>query len=182
MRKFDWRSLLRHEGGSVLMMILGCLLTVNPDIASGVVSAVLGWILIAMGVSVIVMGFVAKLGLGPIVSGALMLLTGSWFHRNPLMIASAFGVMMGILVLSQGFREARTSGRIKRFGGIWIISAVLSVAEILIGIRLILSPMFISRLVLRLCGIFMIVCGLGNITDFLRSRRYLNDSNIIDAE
>lgn len=182
MRAFDWRSLLRYESGSVLMVIFGVVLTFKPDFASEMVSAVLGWVLIALGVAAMVVGFVGKLGLGTIVSGVLMLLTGSWFHRNPLMIASAIGTLLGVLVLSQGWREARNSSRAKRAGGFWIPGAILAVVEIVIGIRLILSPLLVSRLVLSVCGIIMAVCGVCNLTAFGRSRKYISDSNIIDAE
>lgn len=182
MRNFDWRSLFRNEGGSVLMIIFGLMLTVIPDLASGMLSAVLGWGLIAAGVAAIVVGFVGKLGLGPVVSGAVLLLAGSWLHRNPLMIASVFGLLMGAVVLSQGWREMKNAGRIKRAGGFWILSAVLAVVEIITGIRLIASPLLISRLVLRVCGILMIVCGACNLTAFGRNRKYLNDSKIIDAD
>lgn len=182
MKDFDWRGLLRYESGSVLMIVFGVLLTFKPDLASGMLSAVLGWILIGLGVSAIVMGFVAKLGLGPIISGAGMLLVGNWFHRNPLMIASAFGMVMGIVALSQGLREAKNAGRTKRLGGFWIFGVVLAVVEILTGIRLILSPMLASRLVLSVCGIIMVICGVCNLTAYGRSRKYLNDSRIIDAD
>lgn len=182
MKNLDWRELLRQESGSVLMIIFGVLLTFKPDFASGVVSAVLGWFLIALGVAALIIGFAGKLGMGPIVSGALMLLAGNWFHRNPLMIASAIGTLLGILMVTQGWREARSAGRTKRSGGFWIFGAVLAVVEILTGIRLILSPLLLSRLVLSVCGIIMAVCGVCNLTAFGRSRKYLNDSNIIDAE
>lgn len=182
MKAFDWRELLRYESGSVLMVIFGVLLTFKPDFASGMVSAVLGWMLIAMGVAALVAGFVGRLGLGTIISGVLMLLTGSWFHRNPLMIASAIGLLLGILMLSQGWRELRNSTRTKRAGGFWIFDAILAVVEIAIGIRLILSPLLVSRVVLSVCGIIMAVCGVCNLTAFGQSRKYIQDSNIIDAE
>ena len=50
MRNFDWRSLLRYESGSVLMVIFGVLLTFKPDFASGMVSAVVGWVLWQLGI------------------------------------------------------------------------------------------------------------------------------------
>lgn len=182
MRNFDWRSLLRYESGSVLMVIFGVLLTFKPDFASGMVSAVLGWILIILGVAAMLAGFVGRLGLGPVVTGVLMLLAGSWLHRNPLMIASAIGTLLGILVLSQGWQEVRNVRRTRRAGGFWSFGAALAVVELVVGIRLILSPLLVSRLVLRVCGIIMVICGVCNLTAFGRNRKYLTDSRIIDAD
>ena len=42
--------------------------------------------------------------------------------------------------------------RSKRGGGFWIPGAVLAVLEALVGIRLILSPLSVSRLVLTIGG------------------------------
>lgn len=182
MRKLDWRALLRYESGSVLMIVFGLLLTLRPDYASGMVSAMVGWVLIGLGVAAMVLGILGKTGMESVVSGVVLLLVGKWLHGNPLMIASAMGILLGILALSQGWRELKNTGVTRRNGGFWIVGAVLAIVEILTGIRLILSPLLASRLVLRVGGVVMVICGLGNLSTFSRSRKYLNDSKIIDAE
>ena len=93
MNKFDWRGLLRNEGGSVLMIVFGVLLAMKPDLASTAVSALIGWVLILMGVALLLVGFLGRTGMGTIASGAVLLLVGNWFHRNPLMIASVLGFL-----------------------------------------------------------------------------------------
>ena len=50
MRDFNWKELLRNEGGSVLMILGGVLLAIKPDAASALISAVIGWLLIAAGI------------------------------------------------------------------------------------------------------------------------------------
>lgn len=183
MRNFDWKSLLRYESGSVLMIVFGVLLTMKPDFASAAVSAVLGWGLILGGVALLLAGFVGKMGAGPIVGGAVLLIAGSWLHRNPLMIASVVGMVLGILVLSQGISAMGDAQRTKRGGGFWIPGAVLSVLEVVIGIRLILSPLSVSRLVLSIVGIIMAVCGACNLVAHHKSIRYIPDQDgIIDAD
>lgn len=183
MKNFDWKSLLRYESGSVLMIVFGVLLTVKPDFASAAVSAVLGWVLILGGVALLLAGFVGKMGIGPIAGGALLLIAGTWFHRNPLMIASVIGTLLGILVLTQGIHAMKDAQRTKRGGGFWIMGAVLAVLEVVIGIRLILSPLSVSRLVLSVVGIIMAICGACNLVAHNRSRRYIPDSDgIIDAD
>lgn len=183
MNKFDWRGLLRNEGGSVLMIVFGVLLAMKPDLASTAVSALIGWVLILMGVALLLVGFLGRTGMGTVASGAVLLLVGNWFHRNPLMIASVLGFLLGIVVLKQGAQAARDVGRIKSGGGFWIPGAVLAAVEILVGIRLILSPLSISRLVLSIIGVLMAACGACNLVAYNKGIRYIRaHDDIIDAE
>lgn len=183
MKDFDWRGVLRYESGSVLMIVFGILLAVKPDFASAALSAVLGWALIGVGVALLITGFVGGVKIGCIASGALLLIAGSWFHRNPLMIASIIGVVLGVLVLSQGWQAAKDAQRTKRGGGFWHMGAVLAVLELLIGIRLILSPLSISRFILSIVGILMVICGACNLVAHHRCVKYISeDSSIIDAD
>lgn len=183
MKDFDWRNLLRSEGGSILMIVFGVLLTVKPDLASAAVSAVGGWALIAVGVAFLVSGFTGGVKGGKIAVGALLLLAGSWLHRNPLMIASVIGVVLGLLVLSQGWQQAKEARWAKRGGGFWIPGAVLAVLELLVGVRLILSPLSLSRLVLSIAGIVMVVCGVCNVVAHYKNVKYIpRPGDIIDAD
>lgn len=183
MKDFDWRGLLRYEGGSVLMIVFGVLLTVKPDLASAAVSAVAGWALIAVGVAFLVAGLTGGVRGGRIACGALLLMAGSWLHRNPLMIASVIGVGLGLLVLSQGWEAAKVAQWTKRGGGMWIPAAVLAVLELLVGARLILSPLSLSRLVLSIAGIVMLVCGVCNVVAHYKNVKYIPEaSGIIDAD
>lgn len=183
MREFDWRSLLRLNGGSVLMIVCGAILAVNPDSASTLISAILGWLLIAVAVALLLAGFVAGAGIRPILFGAVLLAAGAWLHRNPLMIASFLGVLLGLLVLSQALDMAREAQAIKRSGGFWIPGAVLAALELILGLRLIFSPLSVSRLVLTIAGIAMVVFGVCDLAAHHRSHRSIpGDSRIIDAD
>ena len=183
LKNFDWRSMLRCESGSVLMIVFGALLAMNPDIASAMVSTVLGWVIIAAGVAMLISGFTNRWDLGSILIGALLLIAGSWLHRHPMMIASVLGVVLGIVVLRQGWQAGQDAQRIKHGGGMWIPGAMLAVAQLLVGIRLIFSPLSISRLVLTLAGIAMVVCGVCNLVAYHKSTQYIPGAgHIIDAD
>lgn len=182
MKGFDWKNVLRADSGSVLMLLCGIILALKPDAATVLISAVLGWGLIAIGVAALISGFTGD-GAGPIITGAVLLLVGSWLHRHPLVIASFLGTVLGILVLSQGWRGMKEAHRRKRSGSFWVLSAVIPVVEFLVGIRLILSPMSVSRLVLSICGIVMAVCGIINLVTRYRNVRYIPEyDGIVDAD
>lgn len=183
MRGFDWKNLLRYDSGSILMILCGVILAMKPDTASAMISAVAGWALIALGVAALIAGFARGFGTGSVVTGALLLIAGAWLHRNPLMIASVLGFVLGLLVLSQGWRAAKDAQRIKRGGGFWIPGAVLAVLELIVGVRLILSPLSVSRLVLGIIGIALIVIGACNLVAHYKSIKYIPDAGgIIDAD
>ena len=182
MRNLDIKDIIRREGGSILMILCGAVLVLSPDTASALLSAVAGWGLIAVGVAALIAGFTGSSG-GSVVTGAVLLLSGAWLHRNPLMIASVLGFVVGFLVLRQGLRAMKDAQRSKRNGGFWIPGAVLAVLEALLGVRLLLSPLSISRFVLSIGGIALIVLGACNLVTHYRSTRYIPEpGGIIDAD
>lgn len=183
MNGINWRSGRRSQGGSVLMIVCGALLALNPDSASALVSAILGWALIVMGVMLIVGGFLSGREWGAIFQGALFLVCGSWLHRSPLMIASVLGLILGVVAVRQGWRAAKNAQRTKRSGGAWIPGTVLAAVELLVGVRLILSPLSVSRLVLTVAGIAMAACGIWDLIDQHRARRRIpGTEHIVDAD
>ena len=183
MRKFDWRSLLRLQGGSVLMIVCGAILTVSPDSASVLISAVLGWLLIAVGVGLLLVGFLGGMEIVTIIQGAFLLVAGGWLHRNPLMIASVLGWVLGVVALSQGWRKGMRAWHAKLYGGFWVWHAAVAAVELLAGLVLIFTPLSLSRLLTTLAGIFMVICGAADLVASWKDGRYLDGpDNIIDAD
>lgn len=179
----NWKSMNRSQGGSILLIVCGLLLALSPDSASAMLSVVLGWGLIVVGVMLIVGGFLSGGEWGSIVQGALFLICGSWLHRNPLMIASVLGLVLGVVAVRRGCQGAKNAQQIKRCGGLWIPGAVLAALELIVGVRLILSPLSVSRVVLTLAGIAMAACGAWELISRHRGQKYISeDFNIIDAD
>ena len=58
-----------------------------------------------------------------------------------------------------------------------------SPTEFLIGIRLVFSPLRVSRMVLGVCGAVMVICGIINLVSRYRAVRYIPEyDGIIDAD
>ncbi len=183
MRDFDWRGMLRFQGGSVLMIVCGGILTVCPDSASVLISALLGWLLIVLGVAMLIAGVIGGIEAVTMVQGICLLVAGAFLHRHPLLIASVLGVVLGLLALRQGWRGAKRAQRIKRCSGFWVVDAVVAVLELLVGVRLIFAPLSVSRLVLTIAGIALVLCGAADLAASWRGGRFLGESdNIIDAD
>ena len=183
MSGINWKSMHRSPAGAILLIVVGALLALNPDSASALVSAILGWGLFVVGVTLVVGGVAGGCDWGAIAQGVLFVICGSWLRRNPLMIASVLGILLGIAALRQGWRAAKNVGHSKRSGGFWIPGAVLAVAELIVGVRLIFSPLTVSRFVLTLAGIVMAACGIWELISRRREKKYIPGTpNIIDAD
>lgn len=182
MKNLDWKKLLRMEIGSVVMVVVGAIMVLNPDFGSATVSNVLGWLLVGGGAIGLLSGVLGGLGSGTVVSGVVMLCIGIYLLSNPLMLASIIGIALGVLLVSQGAGALRDALRLKRHGGTWIPGMVLAVFMLLAGIKLIVSPLATSRLVMTVVGIILIVCGAGNLIGHFRANKAIEDGDgIIDV-
>ena len=183
MKGINWKSMHRSNLGSILMIVFGAVLVMNPDSASALVSAILGWGLFVVGVALVIGGIQDGREGGAIGQGVLFLVVGSWLRRNPLMIAKVVGVLLGLTAVQHGWRAMENAQRTKRSGGFWIPGAVVAAVELLVGVRLILSPLSVSRVVLTLAGIAMAACGIWELISRRREKKYIPGTpNIIDAD
>ena len=183
MSGINWKSMHRSPAGAILLIVVGALLALNPDSASALVSAILGWGLFVVGAVLVVGGFLDGRDGGSIGQGVLFLVVGSWLRRNPLMIAKVVGVLLGLTAVQHGWRALENAQRSKRNGGFWVPGAVLAAVELLVGVRLIFSPLSVSRVVLTIAGIAMVVCGVWELISRNREKKYIPGTpNIIDAD
>lgn len=186
MKNLDFRKILRMETGSVILIIFGLILILNPDFGSAAVAAVLGWVLCGAGIAGLVIGFLSwpGLGVGELVVSGLLLGAGVYLLRNPMMLASILGLLLGVLLAVQGLGAVRDALRVRARGGFWYASLVFAVITLVAGLGLIFSPLTTSRLVMTVAGIVMIACGVGNLVNHTRAEKYLNsgDGKIIDAD
>jgi len=178
MKKQDVLSLLNLLLVPVLLILLGLILVVNPDVASAMIAGILGYILIAGAVIGGIAAVVSRQGkIGKALFSVALAMVGIWLVRNPLILAAWIGRFVGVLILINSLPDlfyAHKQGR----------GILFHVISALAGVVLILLPMTTSRLVFTLCGVVVLVIGAVMFVDRIRGRRWLNagdDPNIIDA-
>ena len=178
MKKQDILSLLKLLSTPVFLILLGLVLIVNPDVASAMISGVVGYILI---IGAVIGGIAAvvsprgKLGkaLFAIVLGAI----GIYLVQNPLVLAAGLGRFVGVLILINSLPDLICAHKQER-------SILIHGISVLAGVALLLMPMTASRLVFTLCGVAVLAIGVFMFADRIRGRRWLDageDPNIIDA-
>lgn len=192
MNQLNLKKLFRFEVGSVFLILFGGILLLNPDFGSAAVSAILGWVLVVGGAAGLLIGVLSWPGLGiaELIGSIILLGGGIYLLRNPLMLASLMGILLGLLLLSQGLRALRDALQVKRYGGRYQLSLILGIGMSALGAYLILSPMATSRFVMTIAGLIMIACGITNLISHRRADKYITGSrkkiihnpDIIDAD
>lgn len=178
MKKQDILSTVQLFLAPVLVILLGLLLLINPDSASVLLSKLMGGLLILVAVIVAVAAlFSQQRRVFKLVCAFLILNCGIVLTRNPLLLASFAGRVVGLLLFIDGFADLLNAHR----GG---IRGLMPLLVTILGGILILMPMTASRLIFSLCGLAVTVIGIFMLLDRLRYRRlpgHDDDPNIIDA-
>ncbi len=181
---------------SVLLVLIGVVLLIRPDFGSKAVTLTLGWgLLIAGGIGVASSIFShMAFGYGSMGSSLMMLLMGIMIVSRPLMLASLFGVVIGLYLVFSGIGSFMDAGRLRRNGQGWIFGMIWGSVSVAVGAYLIISPMASSRFVMSVAGIIMIACGVGSVLTHAKLARFSeeqqnscgfyrsdDDDNIIDV-
>lgn len=181
MKKHDFLDVINLFLTPAVLIVLGLILVVNPDSASALIARIFGWLLLAAGVGFAVAALVDRIGtVAKVISALLCLAVGSFLLRNPLVLAAGIGRLAGILLTLRGIQDMIAAGR-------WHKGMLTAVITTIVGVILLVLPMTTSRLVLLVCGVVMLVSGVGMLAARLKFRRYLrqarepDDPNIIDA-
>ena len=176
MKKQELFDLLYQLASPIGMILAGLVLALCPDLASAVISRVLGWcvtlVAICFGIGAILDR--PKAVRRGIISVALAILGGT-LTAKPLLLAAFVGKIIGLFIALRGVRElflARSRGCGK------VPGLFLTVA----GVLLVVLPMTASRLVFSICGWVILVAGVLMLLNKIRERRLPpGRPDIIDA-
>lgn len=170
MKQKIW-DIVNRFGMPVTMIVLGGVLTFSPDTASALISKIIGWVLTAAGVCFGIGALTSQEKAGKVFWAVVCLSLGSVLVARPLLLAKNIGRFLGILLAIEGGEALRRGS--KALGWIALAAAV----------GLVFSPMAASRLVLRLCGVAVLVIGAAMLADRTRGQKRLGKAkdDIIDA-
>lgn len=177
MKKDAVFSVIRMILAPVLVIVLGLVLIFNPDSASALISRVLGWILICIGVGIGISAVVNTSGrIGKGIAAVLFAVAGGWLVNNPLALAAWIGRIIGVLLIIDGLQDI---ANLRKAGRRFLMPLIATV----VGVILVVMPMATSRLVFTLCGIVVLVIGVGMLLERLKGKKRLTEpkDDIIDA-
>lgn len=176
MKKQELFDLLYLLASPIAMILAGTVLLLCPDVASVLISRLLGLCITLTGIS---FGIGAIMNRGKAVSWGItavgLACIGGFLTANPLVLAAFAGKLIGLLIALRGIREVFLA---KDRGYGLLPAIIISVA----GALLFLLPMTASRLLFSGCGAVLLATGVWMLLDKLRHRRLPPDKpDIIDA-
>lgn len=177
MKKDEIISIIRLLLAPVLVIVLGLVLIFHPDSASALISKILGWILICIGVGVGISAVFrdsARIFKG--IVAVIFAAVGGWLVKNPLALAAWIGRIIGALLIIDGVQDM---ANLRKVGKGFLMPLTVTV----VGAILVLMPMTTSRLVFSLCGIVVLIVGVGMLLERLKGKKRLDGpkDDIIDA-
>ena len=165
MKKMKFLDLAYELASPLALILAGAILVFCPDVATVLVSRMLGWIITLVGIGFGIGAIMnQRKAVGRGVASVGLVCIGGFLSANPLLLAALAGKVLGILILLRGIRElflARSSGCGQLLAG--IIAAV--------GALLTLLPMTASRLLFSGCGLVILIVGVWMLIQKLRNRQ-----------
>ena len=178
MKKDKLMDILNLLGVPVLTAVLGLILLLSPDTATVLVTKIIGWILVVCGAGKAISMATRHTGtVGGWIWAAIGVVLGVGILSNPLILAESLGRLIGILLVIRALSDRRNS--------VTQSSKTISMVTLIVGAVLFLMPMTLTRTILRLCGLVIVIIGIVNILEALRTTKRLESGEkkrIIDAD
>ncbi|MGM9604903.1 MAG: DUF308 domain-containing protein [Faecousia sp.] len=161
----------------VLTCILGLILIFRPGSLTTSIAWAVGVLIALVGAGKLVAFFRdPRKDILRLCGAVILLVLGFSIMRNPVSLERQIGLVIGIVLLLQGIR-----GFVSPFAAHEKITSGLCCA---MGVLLMVLPLTISRLAVILCGVVVLLIGIGMVADLLtgsRSGGAGSPDDIIDA-
>lgn len=169
---FDIRPWLKP----VLTCVLGLCLIFRPGSLTTSIAWVVGIVIALVGAGKIVAFFTdsaVQRDFLRLCGGVILLLLGFSIMRRPVNLEQQVVRIIGIVLLLQGIR-----GYVSPYAA---HEKVTSIFSCIAGVILIMMPLAVSRLAVVICGIVVLLIGIGMVIDLLTGNHNGDEPDIIDA-
>lgn len=164
MKKSSLLGLLQWAAAPAVTILCGLVLLFSPDSASALVSRILSIVCLLWGIGWGVMAvFGSENRFSRILFALALIFVSRWLSRNPLGLAAWASRILGIGLIIGG-----AGGFLRSSNG---RARLLSLGEAILGLVLILLPLFASRMIFRICGLVVVVIGAAMLISRRRLRR-----------
>lgn len=160
---------------SILTVIIGLILVLNPVNATVFICRTVGIILLATGLFITGSYFLnmgQNVGGSSLIAGLIELALGIWVSLRPDSFVQFLTVILGFIMLVHSFVMLQSAIEIKLFGiKRWWLLLITALLTLILGMIIIISPFATIAVTMTIAGISLIADGIiGIITTILISR------------
>lgn len=141
---------------SVIILVLGIFLFIQPDTIIHMISIILGGIILIPGITSLIDYFKNKYQ-PSLISGVITIIIGMILIVNTKLVASILPFILGIYFIVNGINRLQYALQLKRQAINYSTSLVFSILIIICGILFIINPFGGALVITKVMGIFMII-------------------------
>ena len=161
---------------SVIILVLGIFLFIQPDTIIRIVSIILGGIILVPGITSLIDYFKNKYQ-PSLITGIVTIIIGMILIINTELVASILPFILGIYFIINGINRLQYALELKRQNINYTTSLVFSILIILCGVLFIINPFGGALVITKVMGIFMIVYAVLDLTNSIVIKKEMNGHN-----
>lgn len=171
---------------SIVLLLIGLLLFINPEAVVSIISYVIGFFLIVVGISQIIKYYQNKessIMTSYLYIGIVISVIGFILVIKPTLIATIIPVIVGIIMILNSIEEITVSTSVKDHDEKWYIPFIFGIATLVLGIFLVLNPLMGSFIVTEILGIIIVIYAILDIIEkFSIKKKFQNIKKEVDKE
>lgn len=164
---------------SIIFILFGLLLFINPDGVITSISLIIGLILLIIGIVELVCYFKDRINYQNILMLSLFFIaTGIILISNPNIIATIIPIFIGVCMLALGIQKIDIAMLIKGSDR-WVYILITGIITLLCGILLIVNPIKGAFIATKMIGLIIMVYSVLDIIDCLVLKKNVKEINKI---
>lgn len=149
---------------SVVILVLGIFLFIQPDTIIHMISIILGGIILIPGIISLV-DYLKNKNQASLISGIVTILIGMILIINTKLVAGILPFILGIYFIISGITRLQYALQLKKQKINYTTSLVFSILIIICGALFIINPFGGALVITKVMGIFMIIYALLDLTN-----------------
>ena len=159
---------------SIVILVLGIFLFIQPDTIIHMISIILGGIILVPGV-ISLMDYFKNKYQPSLISGIITVIIGLILIVNTKLVASILLFILGIYFVINGLNRLQYALQLKKQKINYVTSCIVSILIIVCGVLFIINPFGGALVITKVMGIFMITYALLDLTNTIIIKREMHE-------
>lgn len=159
---------------SVVILVLGIFLFIQPDTIIRMISIILGGIILVPGITSLIDYFKNKYQ-PSLITGVVTIIIGLILIINTELVASILPFVLGIYFIINGINRIQYALQLKKQQINYSTSLVFSILIIICGVLFIINPFGGALVITKVMGIFMVMYAVLDLANSIVIKKEMND-------